>query len=111
MKRTNEKNECYRGGDSGVKYLMRGPSIDWGVILLKPGQRMGPHGHLEVEETFYVLCGAPKMVVDDVSYRAGAGDVFQVAPSEKHDLVNDTNETAKVVFIKTPFLPDDKVSY
>ena len=111
MERTNERNCTYRGDDSGVKYLMRGPRIDWGVILLKPGQRMGPHGHREVEETFYVLQGTPKMVVDDVSYRAGAGDVFQVAPSEKHDLVNDTNEAAKVVFIKTPFLPDDKVIY
>ena len=30
----------YRGGTSGVKYLMRGPSIDWGVILLKPGELM-----------------------------------------------------------------------
>ena len=37
MKKIHENDFDYRGGESGVKYLMRGPSIDWGVIKLKPG--------------------------------------------------------------------------
>ena len=47
MKVVKESDFEYRGGDSGVKYLFRGPSIDWGVILLKPREYMGdkPHGH------------------------------------------------------------------
>ena len=110
MERTNERNCTYRGGDSGVKYLMRGPRIDWGVMLLKPGQTMGAHGHREVEETFYVLQGTPKMLVDDVEYQTEEGDVFRIEPSEKHDLVDDTDEVVKVLFIKAPYLPDDKVS-
>ena len=35
----------YRNKDSGVKYLMRGPSIDWGLIYLKPGEMMGGKAH------------------------------------------------------------------
>lgn len=64
MQRVNEGDCEYRDGDSGVKYLMRGPKIDWGVILLKPGQEMGEHGHEQVEETFYFLQGQAKMIVN-----------------------------------------------
>lgn len=38
MQRANEADLAYRGGDSGVKYMIRGPLLDWGVILLKPGR-------------------------------------------------------------------------
>ena len=55
MQKVNEEECEFRGGDWGVKYIMRGPRIDWGVILLKPGQNMGLHGHREVEETFYFI--------------------------------------------------------
>jgi len=108
MQRVNEKDCEYRGGDWGVKYLMRGPKIDWGVILLKPGQEMGEHGHSEVEETFYFIQGAGKMIVDGTEHRAEAGDVFRLPAPERHNIVNDTDGHVKVVFIKTPYLPKDK---
>ena len=111
MQRINE-NECkFRGGDWGVKYILRGPCIDWGVILLKPGQTMGVHGHREVEETFYFIKGSPKMLVNDVEYRIKEGDAFRIEPLEKHDIVNDTHEEVKLIFIKTPYLPEDKITY
>ena len=108
MQRVNE-NECeYRNGDCGVKYFIRGPKIDWGVILLKPGQAMGEHGHAEVEETFYLMDGAPTMIVDGQDIRTRQGDVFRLEPPERHDIRNDTNQTIRVIFIKTPYLPKDK---
>lgn len=111
MERINEKDQEYRGDTSGVKYLLRGPRIDWGVILLKPGEAMGAHGHQEVEETFYFFQGAPKMLVDDIEYQTQVGDAFRIEPGEKHDIVNDTSEEVKVVFIKVPYLPKDKITY
>lgn len=111
MQRINE-NECkFRGGDWGVKYILRGPCIDWGLILLKPGQTTGAHGHKEVEETFYFIKGSPKILVNDVEYRVKEGDAFRIEPLEKHDIVNDTREEVKLIFIKTPYLPEDKISY
>ena len=50
MEKVSEFEQEYRGGDSGVKYLLRGPDLDWGVILLKPGDRLGGHfvtGHVD----------------------------------------------------------------
>lgn len=108
MQHVNE-NDCeYRGGDCGVKYLMRGPKIDWGVILLKPGQEMGEHGHKEVEETFYFIHGRGKMVVDGTPHPAAVGDMFRLEAPERHNIVNDGDTDMKVVFIKTPYLPNDK---
>lgn len=108
MQHVSERDCAFRGGDSGVKYFIRGPKIDWGLILLKPGQTMGEHGHREVEETFYVIDGTPDLIVDGKRIRTGPGDVFRLEPPERHDLSNNTEEVARVIFIKTPYLPDDK---
>ena len=111
MQRINEADCEYRGGDWGIKYLLRGPKIDWGVLLLKSRQKMGAHGHRKVEETFYFLRGSPKILVNDTEYRTREGDAFRIDPGEYHDIVNDTKEVVKVVFIKVPYLPEDKVVY
>jgi quercetin dioxygenase-like cupin family protein len=108
MEKVNERDCAFRGGDWGVKYLMRGPKLDWGLILLRPGQVMGEHGHRQVEETFYVLEGTPTLVVDGRKVATGPGDVFRLEPPERHDLRNEAGAAARVIFIKTPYLPDDK---
>jgi quercetin dioxygenase-like cupin family protein len=108
MQKVNEAQCEYRNGDWGVKYFLRGPKIDWGVILLRPGQTMGEHGHREVEETFYFAQGGGEMIVDGKPHPAVQGDVFRLSPPERHDIRNNTQAVAKVVFIKTPYLPNDK---
>jgi len=98
--------------DSGVKYVMRGPSVEWGVLRMKPGQSSGDYGrhiHRVVEETFFFLEGSPKFVVNAVEYRVRPGDAFRIEADEPHDLINDTNQDCVAVFIKYPYLPDDKI--
>ncbi|TXT53604.1 MAG: Cupin domain protein [Promethearchaeota archaeon] len=110
MKQVHEKDFNYRKGDSGVKYLMRGPSIDWGLILLKPGEKMAdnPHGHNQIDETFYFIEGEGTMIIDDKGYDAPAGSVFLVEPKETHNILNEGSKDLKVVFIKGEYKPDDK---
>ena len=108
LQRVREAECLFRGGDWGVKYLMRGPRIDWGVIRLKPGQSMGAHSHGQVEETFYVLEGTPRMVVDSASFPAAPGDAFRVEAPAKHDIHNESDGVVRVLFIKCPYLPQDK---
>ena len=110
MEKVRESEKEYRNGDWGVKYLMRGPKIDWGVILLKPGQRMGGHYHDKVEETFYVLEGEATFYVDDKPHYLAAGDAVRLQAPERHDVFNESNQPLKMVFIKCPYLPKDKVS-
>lgn len=111
MDQISEQDQEYRNGDCGVKYLFRGPKIDWGVVLLKSGQAMGAHGHEEVEESFYIVEGEGRLLANDMSHPARAGDAFRVEPFEKHDIVNDGDVDMKVVFIKVPYRPKDKISY
>ncbi len=108
MQKTREADSDYRNGDWGVKYLMRGPRIDWGVILLPPGEAMGEHGHNEVEETFYFLSGKASMIVDGTPHDAEQGDAFRIEPPDRHDIVNCGKTPVKVVFIKQPYSPQDK---
>lgn len=110
MERVNEKDREFRHGDSGPKYMFRGPNHEWGIIVFHPGQSLGPHKHERVDETFYFLAGTPQMVVNGVSYRVAQGDAFRIEPGEAHDIINDTDQDTCIVFIKCPYLPDDKVA-
>ena len=109
MEKIKESEQEYRGGDWGVKYLFRGPRIDWGVILLQPGQRLGRHYHHEVEETFYILEGQATFVINDVKHLLGAGEAVRLEAPSRHDVVNEDHQPLKMVFIKCPYLPRDKV--
>jgi hypothetical protein len=88
MKFVNEHDFKYRNGNSGVKYLMRGPSIDWGVILLKPGEFMAEKAH---------------------GHDAPEGTVFLVEPKEMHNIKNNSKDDIKIIFIKGEYKPDDKI--
>ncbi len=90
---------------------MRGPSIDWGVILLKPGELMGEkaHGHKILDETFYFVEGNGIMIIDNKEFKATQGSVFLCEPKEMHNIRNDSDKPIKVVFIKGNYLPDDKI--
>ena len=109
MQKVGEREVTYRGGDSGVKYLIRGPQIDWGVILMLPGQTLGGHYHEQVEETFYVVSGRGTFLVNGEAHPAAEGDAFRLEPEDRHDIRNDSDAPLKLVFIKCPYLPKDKV--
>ena len=89
---------------------MRGPSIDWGIILLKPGEIMGgkAHGHNEIDETFYFVEGDGIMIIDNKEYKAPQGSVFLLEPKELHNIRNDSSKSIKIVFIKGEYKPNDK---
>jgi quercetin dioxygenase-like cupin family protein len=110
MQKVNEFELKYRGGASGVKYMFRGPFIDWGVIKFLPGETLGRHYHAEVEETFYFVRGTPKMIVNGEELRIKPGDAVRLSPQDVHDIINDTPEPADAVFIKHTYKPDDKVN-
>jgi quercetin dioxygenase-like cupin family protein len=109
MQRVTESEQEYRGGKSGVKYLFRGPKLDWGVILLLPGERLGEHFHNEVEETFYVLEGQIACYANGVRHALAAGDAVRFEAPEHHDMANESERPARMVFIKHPYMPKDKV--
>ncbi|MHA1785845.1 MAG: cupin domain-containing protein [Candidatus Helarchaeota archaeon] len=109
MEKINEYDLKYRNGDSGVKYMIRGPLIDWGIILYKPGQKLGEHYHKKTEETFYILEGTPTFIIDGKEILFKKGDAIRVDMKIKHDIHNNSDKNCKILFIKTPYYPDDKI--
>ena len=110
MEIVQEQDRPYRGGASGVKYLFRGPRIDWGVILFAPGEQLGRHVHKEVEETFYFVEGAGgRFIVDGVEHPIRIGAAVRIEPGEVHNIINDTPAPLKAVFINSSYDPSDKV--
>ncbi len=105
----SESEKEYRFGDSGPKYLMRGPRISCGIVVLKPGQDFKGHYHQIMEENFLMLEGQLDFYIDGKPVTCKAGELIHVEPNEAHYLINNSNETAKAVFILAPFTENDKV--
>ena len=108
MQKVSEKDQDARQGTVLVRYMMRGPKIDWGVIEAEPGKEMGPHWHEEVEETFYCIQGEGTFICNGKEMPFGAGDAIRCEAGEKHDILNSGTTKMKIVFTKTPYLPKDK---
>ncbi len=109
MEKVNESEIPFRGGASGVKYVLRGPQIEWGLIVLLPGEGMGAHYHEQVEETFFLLSGRPTLLLPGREVPLVPGDAVRLPAPEQHAFRNDGDEPARLVFIKSPYLPKDKV--
>jgi mannose-6-phosphate isomerase-like protein (cupin superfamily) len=110
MERVNANDLDYRNGDSGPKYLFRGPRVDWGLIRFLPGEHLGSHHHTEVEETFYFAAGGGVFVLGGLEYDIQPGDAFRVEPGEVHNVVNTGTDPLDGVFIKHTYRPEDKVN-
>ena len=110
MDHVNETDLSFRTGSSGVKYLFRGPHIDWGVLVLAPGERLGRHYHERVEETFYFLAGqGGLMFINGVERPIRIGDAFRLEPHEQHDILNNTSVPLRAIFIKSTYDLKDKI--
>ena len=93
----------------GVKYMIRGPNIDWGVITLQPGDVMGPHYHEEIAETFYMTEGTTTFILKDGDIDFEKGSALRLEEHESHGLKNITNKPSTLIFIKEGYKPKDKV--
>lgn len=110
MLKINEKDVEYRFLESGPKYLIRGPKIDFGLVKLKPGEDFPAHYHNQVEENFFILEGEINFKVDDKEFVAVKGDLISCKPTESHYLVNNSKEDAVAAFVKAPSIKEDKIS-
>ncbi|GGE62298.1 cupin domain-containing protein [Priestia taiwanensis] len=104
MLKVNENDFDYRFGDSGPKYLVKGPNIDCGIVVIKPGQDFPNHHHSTCEEVFYVLEGEIDFYINDVRVPLQKGDLLQLRPHESHYLINNSTAPFKALFIKSPHL-------
>jgi len=111
MKKIDSTEKPWSLGDSGVRYMQQGPEMEWGLLKMKPGQSShdyGKHIHHVVHETFYFISGTPKFIINGEEHRIKPGDSIVIEPYDDHNLVNDTDEDLVALFMKTPYMPEDR---
>lgn len=107
---TNEKEHDYRHGDSGPKYFMHGPRLNFGVARIVPGQVYSAHKHATMEEDFYVLEGHPTFIIDGKKIVGKPGDFIHMEPGEVHVIKNETDRPCRYTITTTPYIKEgDKI--
>ena len=90
----NENDFEYRFGDSGPKYLMKGPRMNYALVQFQPHQNFQAHHHNIMEENFFILEGKVDIVVDGVVHTLSAEPIKMVstlAPFQEVDKIEDPN--------------------
>jgi glyoxylate utilization-related uncharacterized protein len=79
-------------------------SFGLNLVELPPGKDIPEHDELDrdQEEVFYVVAGAPTMVVDGQEHPLRQGSWVRVGPAPKRTVRNDTDEPAEVMIISAP---------
>lgn len=109
MYKLNEREKEYRFGDSGPKYLMKGPRMNFALVQFNPGEDFSAHYHNYMEENFYILEGEVDVVVDGVVNHLVEGDFIHIEPKEVHYVINKGTVKVKMVSTLAPFQEVDKV--
>ncbi|MEI8200192.1 MAG: cupin domain-containing protein [Eubacteriales bacterium] len=104
----HENEKEYRFGDSGPKYLMKGPRMSFAVVKFQPGQDFKAHLHHVMEENFYVLEGEVDIVVDGIVHHIVKGQMIHIEPGETHYVINNSDTVVKMVATLAPFKEVDK---
>lgn len=106
----NENEREYRFGDSGPKYLMKGPRSNFALVRFNPGEDFQAHYHNVMEENFYILEGKVDIVVDGKKNTLSAGDMIHIEPGEVHYVKNAYDVPMKMVSTLAPYQEVDKVN-
>lgn len=104
----NENEREYRFGDSGPKYLMKGPRSNFAIVQFQPGQTFTAHYHDHMEENFFILEGQVDIVVDGVVHKLKEGDLIHIEPGEVHYVMNNYDKPIKMISTLAPFKEVDK---
>ncbi len=105
----HEDDFQYRFGDSGPKYLMKGPRMNFALVQFQPGQDFPAHYHNVMEENFYILEGEIDIVVDGKVNHLKPGQMIHIEPGEIHYCINNYDKTIKMVSTLAPYQEVDKV--
>ncbi|MEM1484384.1 cupin domain-containing protein [Oscillospiraceae bacterium PP1C4] len=106
---TDEKDNEYRFGDSGPKYLMKGPRMNFAVVQFQAGQDFKAHFHNIMEENFYILEGTAEITVDGKIYNLTPGQMIHIEPKEIHYVRNTSDSVVKMISTLAPYQESDKV--
>jgi mannose-6-phosphate isomerase-like protein (cupin superfamily) len=76
-------------------------------ITISPGGSSLKHSHPEAEESYFVLSGEARIVIDGEESPLGKGDGVLIAPNREHQIFNDGAEDLEFIAVCVPpWTPD-----
>ena len=99
------REECERNGNwELVRRTLGVSSFGMNVVEIPPGEGIPEHDETgrDQEELFYVLDGAPTLVIDGEPHPAQAGTFARVDPEHSRTVRNDGAEHARVLIVSAP---------
>lgn len=74
----------------------------FGHVVIPPNCSSLPHYHPEAEETYYILKGKAKMMVNGTEYSLKTGDAVFIKPPEVHQIFAVGNEDLEFIVVCAP---------
>jgi mannose-6-phosphate isomerase-like protein (cupin superfamily) len=77
-------------------------------VVIPPKKLSPKHYHKTAEESYYMLKGTARMIVDDKEFNITKGQALLIMPDEIHQIFNDTDSDVElIVACVPPWTPDD----
>lgn len=71
-------------------------------VVIPAGCHSRPHYHPVAEETYYILAGEGRMLVNGEEIRLVPGDALLIQPPETHQIFNDTERDLEFIAVCAP---------
>lgn len=71
-------------------------------VVIPAGCSSRPHYHPVAEETYYILAGEGRMLVDGKELILRPGDALLILPPEVHQIFNDTDRDLEFIAVCAP---------
>ncbi len=82
----------------------------FGYVVIPPKGSSRLHYHPHAEETYFIMKGKGKMIIDEKEYNVKPGDAILISPLEKHQIFCANNEDLEfIVVCAPPWEPDNSV--
>lgn len=80
------------------------------LVTVPPGKSSARHYHLVSEESYYILRGKARMVVDDQRFQLAPGQACLIEPGEQHQIWNAGEEDLEFIAVCAPaWVAEDSV--
>jgi mannose-6-phosphate isomerase-like protein (cupin superfamily) len=112
----DEVKEPFRAPLGELVYELIGNSAETGGaklhslahVVIPPGKLSPAHYHKVSEETYHMLKGQARMVIDGREFTLSPGQSLLILPGEVHQIFNDQPADAEfLVVCAPPWTPDD----
>lgn len=80
------------------------------IVTIPPGKSSAEHYHVVSEESYYILRGTARMVIDERVFQLTPGQACLIQPQERHQIFNNDDDGLEFIAVCAPaWTPDDSI--